>query len=146
VCDGGFAADFAARAAPALAAGAPPWTCATTLPTVPVADTSAARDVIRTFIAGVVGVPAADLEMVEGPCNLPSTTTCPLRFAHDCAKSGGAIYDTVLPLAQELDANASSVEETIWIPPAMTGDVVLSGISDGVLVGMVVFNAAYACH
>jgi hypothetical protein len=77
-------------------------------------------------------------------------TTCAIRFAHDCAKSGGAIYDAVAPLSQELEANATEVEETIWTPMqngiSMGADVVMSGISDGLLVGMIVFNGMYACH
>jgi hypothetical protein len=144
--DGGFASDFVGRAGAALAAGAPSWTCATTLPTVPVADGNAAREVIRAFVAAVVGVPAGDVTVTDGACGVTMPTTCATRFAHDCAKSGGAIYDTVVPLANELEANADLVEETIWVPLGMTGDVVMSGISDGLLVGMVVFNGTYACR
>ena len=76
--------------------------------------------------------------------------SCATTFAHETAKSGGSIYDTVDPLAQELVASATDVEDTIWVPmqngESLPGDVVLSGISDGMLVGMAVFNAPYACH
>jgi hypothetical protein len=113
---------------------------------VPVADANAARDVIHAFVASVVGVPPGDVTVEDGPCGITMPTTCAVRFAHDCAKSGGAIYDTVVPLAEELEANADSVEETIWVPAGMTGDVVMSGISDGLLVGMVVFNGTYSCR
>jgi hypothetical protein len=77
-------------------------------------------------------------------------TTCATIFAHDTAKSGGSIYDTSWPLAQELEANATAIEVSIWTP--MQGDlslqpaVTMSGIADGLLVGMVVFNATYPCH
>jgi hypothetical protein len=83
-------------------------------------------------------------------CGGSMLATCATRFAHDCAKSGGAIYETVAPLAQELEANATAIEETIWTPVpngiAMAADVVMSGITDGLLVGMVVFNGQYPCH
>lgn len=147
--DAGFASDFTARASAALAAGAPSWTCATALPNVPVADAQGARDAVRQFIAQVVGVPAADIMMNVQPCNSATPPGCAVTFAHDTAKSGGSIYYTVDPLARELEANATSVEETIWVPMqngmAFAADVVVSGTSDGMLVGMVVFNAPYAC-
>jgi hypothetical protein len=150
VADAGFAADFSARAAPALAAGAPSWTCATALPTVPVADPDAARDAVRQFIAQVVGVPPADIAVTIPMCGAAMPTTCATRFSHDVAKSGGSIYYTVVPLAQELEANATAVEETIWTPMqngiSFEAEVVMSGISDGLLVGMIIFNAMRACH
>jgi hypothetical protein len=148
VSDAGFARDFAARAGAALAAGAPSWTCATALPTVPVADASAVHDVIHAFVASVVGVSAADVTENDQPaCGDPMYADCAERFAHDCAKSGGDIYNTVRPLAAELESNARSVGETIWAPTAMTGDVSFSGISDdGMLVGMIVFNGTYPCR
>jgi hypothetical protein len=144
--DAGFAWDFAARASAALAAGAPSWTCATALPTVPVADTNAVHDVIHAFVAQVVAVSVADVTENDPPCGAPMNATCANHFAHDCAKSGGNIYDTVVPLATELEATAQSVEETIWVPTSMTGDVAMSGISDGMLVGMIVFNGMYPCR
>jgi hypothetical protein len=143
--DAGFAWDFSVRANAALAS-TPAWTCAATLPTVPVADSTAARDVIQSFVARVTGVAVSDVSVTEGPCNTPTTTSCSERFAHDCAKSGGDTYNIVLPLAEELEAQAGSVEETIWVPASMTGNVVLSGIVDGLLVGMVVFNGELSCR
>jgi hypothetical protein len=150
--DAGFAADFGARARAALASGAPSWTCATALPNVPVSDSASMRDAVRQFIARVVGVPPADIMMTVSPyCGaaMPANS-CANTFAHDTAKSGGSIYNTVAPLAQELDANATQVEETIWVPMqngmSLAADVVMSGISNGMLVGMVVFNAPYACQ
>jgi hypothetical protein len=150
--DAGFAVNFTARARADLAAGAPPWTCATALPNVPVTDTASMRDAVRQFIARIVGVPPADIMMTVSPyCGaaMPGTS-CASTYSHDVSKSGGAIYDTVAPLARELDANATAVEETIWVPMqngmSLQSDVVMSGISDGTLVGMVVFNSAYACH
>jgi len=150
--DAGFAAAFSARARAALASGAPSWTCATALPTVPVADTASMRDAVRQFIAQVVGVPAADIMMTVSPyCGtaMPANS-CATTFAHDTAKSGGSIYYSVAPLAQDLEANATDVEETIWVPMqngmTLAADVVMSGISDRLLVGMVVFNAPYACQ
>jgi hypothetical protein len=146
--DGGFTADFTARANTALAAGAPSWVCATTLPNVPVADAAAARDAVRQFIAQVVGVPSTDIAVTVQNCG-SGTATCAVTFAHDCAKSGGNIYNTVAPLADELNATATSVEETIWVPMqngmSFAADVVLSGISDGLLVGMVDFNYPTTC-
>lgn len=148
--DGRFAADFTARARAALASGAPSWTCATALPNVPVADAAAARDAVRQFIAQVVGVPSSDIMMSVQTCGITMPTTCATTFAHDTAKSGGAIYDSVAPLAQELEANATDVEVTIWVPMqnglTLAADVVMTGISDGLLVGMVVFNAPYVCQ
>jgi hypothetical protein len=150
--DAGFAADFSARASAALASGAPSWTCATALPNVPVADTASMRAAVRQFVAHVVGVPAADIMMTVSPyCGsaMPANS-CATTFAHDTSKSGGSIYYSVAPLAQELEANATDVEETIWVPMqngmTLEGDVVMSGISEGMLVGMVVFNSPYACH
>jgi hypothetical protein len=147
--DAGFAADFTARAGAALAAGAPSWVCATTLPAVPVTDTASMRDAVRQFIAQVVGVPAADIMMNVQPCNSVTPPGCAVTFAHDTAKSGGSIYNAVDPLAKELEANASLVEETIWVPMQngmqFAADVVMSGISDGMLVGMVVFNYPSTC-
>jgi hypothetical protein len=148
--DAGFAADFSNRATSALIAGAPPWTCATALPNVPVADSAAARNAVRQFISRVVAVPASDIMVNVQPCNSMTPPGCAVTFAHDTAKSGGQIYYAVDPLAKELEANAISVEETIWVPMqngmTLEADVVMSGISDGLLVGMVVFNSPYACH
>ena len=150
--DGGFAADFSARARAALAAGAPSWTCATALPNVAVADVESMLNAVRQFVAQVVGVAPGDILMTVSPyCGaaMPQNS-CANTFAHETAKSGGSIYDTVDPLAQELVANAASVEDTIWVPTqdaeSLPGDVALSGISDGMLVGIVVFNAPYACR
>jgi pilus assembly protein FimV len=149
--DAGFAVDFSARADGALAAGAPSWTCATALPNVPVADAAAARAAVAQFISQVVGVPVADISSTVQMCGAgPGLTPCATVFAHDAAKSGGSIYDAVAPLASELEANATATEVTIWVPMqngmTLPGDVSMSGISDGLLVGMVVFNAPYACR
>jgi hypothetical protein len=146
--DGGFVADFTPRAKAALAAGAPSWICATTLPTVPVADAAAAREAVRQFVAQVAGVSAADAAVRAQTCGAPNAS-CAATFAHDCAKSGGDIYNTVAPLAEELNASATAVEETIWTPMqngiSYGAAVVLSGISDGTLVGLADFNYAVAC-
>jgi hypothetical protein len=148
--DGGFVPDFTARAAAVLAAGAPSWVCATALPTVPVSDTASMRDAVRQYIAEVVGVPPANIMMTVQMCGaaMPANS-CAVTFAHDCAKSGGNIYNTVAPLADELNATATAVEETIWVPMqngiSFAGDVVMSGISDGLLVGMVDFNYSSTC-
>jgi hypothetical protein len=148
--DAGFASDFSTQARAALAAAAPSWTCATTLPNVPVADTAGMRDAVRQFIASVVGVPPADIMMNLQPCDSATPPGCAVIFAHDTAKSGGSIYYTAMPLAQVLEANATSVEDSVWVPMqdglTLPGDAVMSGISDGMLVGMVVFNAPYACQ
>jgi hypothetical protein len=148
--DAGFAADFAARARTGLASAAPSWTCATALPSVAVADAAAARDAVRQFIAQVVGVPATDILVSAQTCGATMSTTCATTFAHDTGKSGGSIYFTAMPLADELEANATDVEVTLWTPMqngmTLPGDPVMSGISDGLLVGMVVFNAPYACQ
>jgi len=143
--DTNFAWDFAARAREALA-DTPAWTCATALPTVPVSGQTEARNAIQAFVARVVGLPISDIAITEGLCGAPSQTTCAARFAHDCAKSGGDTYNRVVALAEELQGRADSVEETIWVPTNQTGNVVLSGISNGLLVGMVVFNGDYPCH
>jgi hypothetical protein len=150
--DAGFASDFTARAGATLATAAPSWTCATALPAVPVADAAAARDAVRQFIAQVVGVPATDITVTVQTCaaSMPNLTPCATTFAHDTAKSGGSIYDAVAPLAQELEANATAIEETIWRPMqngiTFPADVVMSGIAGGLLVGMVAFNAPYTCR
>ena len=49
-----------------------------------------------------------------------------------------------MSLGDELEANATSVEETFWIPTGTgaAAAIVLSGISDGQLVGIVIFEAA----
>jgi hypothetical protein len=56
--------------------------------------------------------------------------------------------DTITALGQLLEANAADIEVTLWIPAgtAAAVAVVMSGISDGELVGMVLFEAAYPCH
>jgi hypothetical protein len=147
--DAGFATDFSTQARAGLAAGAPSWVCATTLPTVAVTDTASMRDAVRQFIAQVVGVPPADIMMNVQPCNSATPPGCAVTFAHDTAKSGGSIYYAVDPLAKELEANATAVEETIWVPMqngiSFAADVVMSGISNGQLVGMVVFNYPSTC-
>ena len=84
--------------------------------------------------------------MTAPECSTPNTTTCAERFAHDTAKSGGSIYNTARPLALELEAAATAVEETIWSPPMFSAVVVMSGIADGVLVGMAVFNTPNVCN
>ena len=55
---------------------------------------------------------------------------------------------TIIALGEELEANAADIEVTLWIPagPGAAVAVVMSGISDGQLVGMVRFEAAYSCH
>jgi hypothetical protein len=140
--------DFTARAGAVLAAGATSWVCATTLPNVPVADAAAAREAVRQFIAHVVGVPPMDIAVTVQRCGA-GTATCAVTFSHDVAKSGGNIYNTVAPLADELNATAKAVEETIWVPMQngmnFAADVVMSGISDGMLVGMIVFNYPSTC-
>jgi len=83
--------------------------------------------------------------MAVQECSTPSTNTCAEIFAHDTAKSGGQIYNTARPLALELEAAATAVEVTIWTPPTFQAVVVMSGIADGVLVGMAVFNDANVC-
>jgi hypothetical protein len=148
--DAGFALDFAARAGGAIAAAAPPWTCATSLPTEPVADADAAREAVRQFIARVVGVPAGDITVTVQECATSMTASCASIFAHDTAKSGGAIYDTAWPLAQELEANANAIEVSIWTPMqsglSLQPAVVMSGTADGLLTGLAVFNSTYPCH
>lgn len=146
--DAGFAADFAARARTQLAAVAPSWNCDTALPTVAVADPDAAREAIRQYVAQVVGLSPADLTITPQPCNTPGWATCTNIFGHDAAKSGGQTYDTITTLGQLLEANAADIEVTQWIPAgtAAAVAVVMSGISDGQLVGMVLFEAAYPCQ
>ena len=100
---------------------------------------------MRAFIAETVGVAATDIVMAVQECSTPSTNTCAEIFAHDTAKSGGQIYNTARPLALELEAAATAVEVTIWTPPTFQAVVVMSGIADGVLVGMAVFNDANVC-
>jgi len=147
--DGGFAADFAVRARAAIAASAPPWTCGSVLPAVPVGSTDEARATIRQFVAQVVGVPPGDIDMQVVECATPTTRSCGVSFAHHLGKSGGSLSTTLLAPAEELDMNAASVEETIWSPrrgdTTLPGDVALAGIADGVLVGMIVFNDSYDC-
>jgi len=121
------------------------WTCATTLPNVPVADAAEARNVVRAFIAGATGVAPTDITMNVQECSTPNTNSCAERFAHDTAKSGGSIYDTARPLAIELEAAATAVEETIWTQPTFQAVLVMNGIADGVLVGMAVFNDPNVC-
>ena len=55
---------------------------------------------------------------------------------------------TIIALGEELEANAADIEVTLWIPAGAGAAVavVMSGISDGQLVGMVLFEAAYPCH
>jgi len=146
----GFAADFIPRARAALKAGAPTWTCATTLPTVGIADSEAVRDAVRAFIAQAVDVAPADITMSTQTCSTPSSAACSQVFAHDTEKSGGGIYDTVNPLAQELEANTTNVEVSIWVPMkdgiTLPAVVVMTGISDGWLVGMAVFNTPDVCN
>jgi hypothetical protein len=146
----GFAAEFTPRAQAALKAAAPDWTCATTLPNVPVADAEAVRNTVRAFIAQAVDVPPTDITMTAQECSTPSTASCAEIFAHDTAKSGGSIYDTSRPLAQELEANATAIEVTVWSPVkdgmALSGVVVMAGIADGVLVGLIVFNMPDVCN
>jgi len=134
----------------ALAAAAPTWTCATTLPAVPVADGDAVRDVVRAFIAEAVNFAPADISMMTEQCSTPSTTTCAEVFAHDTASTGGALYDSARPLAQELEANTTHVEVSIWTPikdgltlPAI---FIMTGISDGTLVAMAVFETPDVCN
>jgi hypothetical protein len=101
---------------------------------------------VRAFIAGAFGVAATDIVMTVQECSTPSTNTCAERFAHDTAKSGGSIYNAARPLALELEAAATAVEDTIWTPLTFQAVVVMSGIADGVLVGMAVFNDPNVCH
>lgn len=146
----GFADDFVPRARTALATAAPPWTCATTLPAVPVADGDAVRDVVRAFIADALDVAPADITMMTEACGAPTRATCADLFAHDTASTGGALYDTARPLAQELEANTTDVEVSIWTPMkdglTLPSIFVMTGISDGTLVGLAVFNTPDVCR
>jgi len=145
----GFASRFAVEARAAIAASAPSWTCGSVLPAVPVADYQEAQTATRQLIAQVVGVPAADIAMTVNECATPTTVSCAQRFAHDLGKSGGSLMNGLLASAQDLEMNATSVQEIIWVPRqgdlTLPGNVSLSGIAGGVLVGMVVFNAPYDC-
>jgi hypothetical protein len=82
-------------------------------------------------------------------CGTATTTTCALRFMHDLYKSNGTYGASLYPLAQELEARGSSVEETIWTPEVngITGaaDVCFSGIVDGLLAGVCMFNERQDC-
>jgi hypothetical protein len=118
------------------------------LPTVAVADPDGAREAIRQYVAQVAGLSPPDLTITAQECSTPASATCANVFGHDAAKSGGMTYDTIIALGEELEANAADIEVTLWIP-AGTGAavaVVMSGISDGQLIGMVIFQAAYPCH
>ena len=146
--DAGFAADFAARARTALTAVSPSWNCDTALPTVPVADAGAAREAIRQYVAQVAGLAPADLTIMPKTCGTPATATCTNIFGHDAAKSGGQTYDTIIALGEELEANAADIEVTLWVPAGTGAAIaaVMSGIFDGQLVGMVLFESPYPCH
>ena len=147
--DGGFAGDFSERARTVMAGSAPVWTCAIPLPNLPVANEDEALQAVRQVIAGVVGVAGDAIAVTVNDCATPTTLSCARVFEHNVAKSGGYLSEALLPLAEELEASATSVEETIWVPTqgdqTLSGDVAISGISDGLLVGMIVFNEFNNC-
>jgi hypothetical protein len=108
------------------------------------------RDAVRVFIAQVVDVAPTDISMEAQACGTPNTASCAALFGQDVASGGGSLYPSADPLAQELEANATAVEVTTWVPTkdgmARSAIFVMSGIADGVLVGMAVFNSTDACY
>jgi len=147
VGDATFAADFASRVRMATAQVGTSSTCASPLPAVPVASADDARAAVRALIAGSLGVAPEALSVTVVPCGLPSTATCANRFLHDVYKSAGTTGDALYPLAEELESRGTSVEETIWIRMDASPDAVvcISGIVDGLLVGVVFFNGRQDC-
>ena len=122
-------------------------TCASPLPAVPVAGPADARAAVRASISGALGVAPEALSVTVGECGLPSTASCARRFQHDVYKSSGTTGDALYPLAEELESRGTSVEETIWVPmdALPDADVCISGIVDGLLVGVVFFNGRHDC-
>jgi hypothetical protein len=147
--DASFADDFAKRVRAVTAQGGTASTCASPLPGVPVAGPDEARAAVRAFIAKVRGVPQDDLAVTAAECGGPTGQTCSARFQHDIYKSNGIYGEMFYPLAQNLESQGTSVEETIWVPTVdgstFSAEVCMSGIVDGLLVGICMFNDWQSC-
>jgi hypothetical protein len=146
--DAAYAADFANRVRVAVAQGGTPSTCASPLPATAVTGRDEARAAVAAFIAEVVMPDASALSVVAGECGTPSTQTCARRFQHDVYKSNGIYGEMLYPLAEELESRASFVEETIWTitdGSSNGASVCISGVVDGILVGIVMFNDRQSC-
>ena len=147
--DASFADDFASRVRTVIASGGTASTCASPLPAVPVADPDAARAAVRSFIAGVRGVVPENLSVTIQVCGDAASVSCASTFRHDLYKSNGFYGQELYPLAQELESRGAFVEETIW-RTTVNGvgygpEVCLSGVVDGLLVGIVMFNDWQSC-
>jgi hypothetical protein len=147
--DAGFAAEFTDRVRAVVAQGGTASTCASPLPIVPVSSRDEAEAAMRAFVAEVLGVAAADLSMTTVDCGTATTQTCAGRFQHDIYKSNGIYGEMLYPLAQDLEARGTFVEETIWVATvdgsSTPAEVGISGIVDGLLVGVVMFNDRQSC-
>ena len=145
--DSGFAADFADRVRAAVAQGGTPSTCASALPAIPVASAEEARAAVGAFVAEVRAVAPATLSVLVVECGTPTTASCAGRFQHDLYKSNGIYGESLYPLAVELESRGSFVEETIWSANdgSSSADVCISGVVDGLLVGVVMFNGRQTC-
>jgi hypothetical protein len=145
----GFALGFAARVRSVVLDAGTPSTCASPLPSLPVGTPDGARLAVRQFIAGVLDVGAEQLDVTVHSCAAGAQPTCAQTFQHDIYKSNGAYGELLYPLAQELETNADFVEETIWVPTVngitAAADVCVSGVVDGTLSGVVMFNDRQDC-
>jgi hypothetical protein len=144
-----FALGFPARVRSTIRDAGTLSTCASPLPPLLAATSDDARAAVRQFIAGVVGAAPDQLTVMVGSCSATGAQTCARAFQHDIYKSNGIYGESLFPLAQDLEMRGAFVEETIWVATVngltMAADVAISGVVEGTLVGMVMFNDRQDC-
>jgi len=144
-----FALEFPERVRTTIRDAGTASTCVSPLPSLSAATSDDARTVLRQFIAGVRRVSPDELVVTDALCSSNGTQGCARTFQHDIYKSNGIYGESLFPLAQELETTAASVAETTWVATvngiAMAADVAITGVVDGTIVGMVMFNDRQDC-
>lgn len=124
-----------------------PENCAAPLPAVEVSSATDADDVVREYIAATLAVPVAALREEQHPCGDSTHAACADRFNVFTYSFGGRLSTTVQPLAQHVDADATSQRLTTFTTSTRSGiqAAVLSALQDGWLIGLAVFSDRPTC-
>jgi hypothetical protein len=128
--------------------GGGPHQCATPLPARQVSSPAEARTAVQDYVATMLATPAATLVENAQVCGDESHARCADMFNNDNYHFGGTLPQAIYPLAQEIDAQASSEQLVILTSDQSTNHrvaVVLSGIENGWLVGIAFFGDRDDC-
>jgi hypothetical protein len=125
-----------------------PIECAAALPAVQVASASEANAAARAYVASMFGVPASALTEEAQACGDSTHASCADIFNNDASHFGGQVPATIYPLAQRVDAEATSEQLTLFtLDTDLTHRVVvvLIGQKAGWLTGIAFFGDRGDC-